>query len=146
MFKFGSTKRLGGYRNGVGGGNSLSGAVTKLGSSCSQLTGQVMPNRLANSTWSMRCARATLTRLQSGTTPRLCVTLASGSSYFFQAGTADLVNEWVATCNYWCHHFGEEPLMGGVSNMDYGWALVQSDDGPEGQATVKRLEEIASVS
>jgi hypothetical protein len=52
------------------------------------------------------------------------LTLASGSSYFFEAGTADLVNEWVSTCNYWSGRFSKEPLTGGVSNMEYGWNRV----------------------
>ncbi|KAB5589161.1 Sec7-like domain containing protein [Ceratobasidium theobromae] len=49
------------------------------------------------------------------------LTLASGAVYFFQAGTEDLVNEWVMTCNYWAARQSKEPLSGGVSNMEYGW-------------------------
>ncbi|CAE6497404.1 unnamed protein product [Rhizoctonia solani] len=49
------------------------------------------------------------------------LTLASGAVFFFQAGTEDLVNEWVATCNYWAARQSKEPLSGGVSNMEYGW-------------------------
>lgn len=52
------------------------------------------------------------------------LTLANESSYFFQAGTADLVNEWVSTCNYWSARLSKEPLTGGVSNMEYGWNQV----------------------
>ncbi|KAG9099537.1 hypothetical protein FRC06_005181 [Ceratobasidium sp. 370] len=37
------------------------------------------------------------------------------------AGTEDLVNEWVMTCNYWAARQSKEPLSGGVSNMEYGW-------------------------
>jgi len=53
------------------------------------------------------------------------LTLASGAVYFFQAGTEDLVNEWVSTCNYWAARQSKEPLAGGVSNMEYGWNRVQ---------------------
>ncbi|KAJ7270811.1 putative guanine nucleotide exchange factor [Mycena rebaudengoi] len=51
------------------------------------------------------------------------LTLANGGVYFFQAGTEELVNEWVSTCNYWAARTSKEPLAGGVSNimMEYGW-------------------------
>jgi hypothetical protein len=54
----------------------------------------------------------------------MVLTLASGAVYFFQAGTEELVNEWVQTCNYWAARQSKEPLAGGVSNMDYGWNRV----------------------
>jgi hypothetical protein len=40
---------------------------------------------------------------------------------FFQAGTEELVQEWVATCNYWAARRSRPPLPGGVSNVEYGW-------------------------
>lgn len=49
------------------------------------------------------------------------LTLSTDAVYFFQAGTEDLVNEWVSTCNYWAARLSKEPLSGGVSNMEYGW-------------------------
>ncbi|KZT56184.1 hypothetical protein CALCODRAFT_497760 [Calocera cornea HHB12733] len=52
------------------------------------------------------------------------LTLSDGAVYFFQAGTEDLVNEWVSTCNYWAARLSKEPLQGGVSNMEYGWNRV----------------------
>ncbi|KAI0355629.1 hypothetical protein OH77DRAFT_1511483 [Trametes cingulata] len=54
----------------------------------------------------------------------MVLTLANGGVYFFQAGTEELVNEWVSTCNYWAARQSKEPLMGGVSNMEYGWNRV----------------------
>jgi PH and SEC7 domain-containing protein len=54
----------------------------------------------------------------------MVLTLASGGVYFFQAGTEELVNEWVSTCNYWAARQSKEPLTGGVSNMEYGWNRV----------------------
>ena len=54
----------------------------------------------------------------------MVLTLANGGVYFFQAGTEELVNEWVATCNYWAARQSKEPLAGGVSNMEYGWNRV----------------------
>ena len=55
------------------------------------------------------------------------LSLPDGGSYFFQAGTADLVNEWVLTCNYWAGRSSKEPLTGGVSSANYGWNDVMSD-------------------
>lgn len=54
----------------------------------------------------------------------MVLTLSSGGVYFFQAGTEELVNEWVSTCNYWAARTSKEPLAGGVSNMEYGWNRV----------------------
>ena len=54
----------------------------------------------------------------------MVLTLSSGAVYFFQAGTEELVNEWVSTCNYWAARTSKEPLAGGVSNMEYGWNRV----------------------
>jgi hypothetical protein len=67
------------------------------------------------------------------------VTLPLGSTWFFQCGTPDLVSEWVSTCNYWSARLSREPLMGGVSNVEYGWNKVETnyqlddddDDGDE---------------
>lgn len=75
------------------------------------------------------------------------LTLATGSSFFFQAGTADLINEWVSTCNYWSARLSREPLTGGVSNMEYGWRRVQpiegGDEGEEVQGEDELAEELA---
>ncbi|KAF8973305.1 hypothetical protein BDZ97DRAFT_1752291 [Flammula alnicola] len=54
----------------------------------------------------------------------MVLTLANRGVYFFQAGTEELVNEWVSTCNYWAARTSKEPLAGGVSNMEYGWSRV----------------------
>lgn len=55
----------------------------------------------------------------------MVLTLSNGGVYFFQAGTEELVNEWVSTCNYWAARTSKEPLAGGVSNMEYGWNRVE---------------------
>jgi PH/SEC7 domain-containing protein len=54
----------------------------------------------------------------------MVLTQANRGVYFFQAGTEELVNEWVSTCNYWAARTSKEPLAGGVSNMEYGWSKV----------------------
>ncbi|WAR51713.1 hypothetical protein PtB15_1B149 [Puccinia triticina] len=58
------------------------------------------------------------------------LTLSTGASYFFQAGTEELVYEWVSTCNYWAARLSKEPLTGGVSNMEYGWNKLLEADAP----------------
>ncbi|KIY71151.1 hypothetical protein CYLTODRAFT_408393 [Cylindrobasidium torrendii FP15055 ss-10] len=62
----------------------------------------------------------------------MVLTLSHGGVYFFQAGTEELVNEWVSTCNYWAARTSREPLTGGVSNMEYGWNRVV--DAPHGRS------------
>ncbi|KAF9071687.1 Pleckstrin homology domain-containing protein [Rhodocollybia butyracea] len=56
----------------------------------------------------------------------MCLTLSNGGMYYFQAGTEELLNEWVSTCNYWAARTSKEPLAqaGGVTNMEYGWNRV----------------------
>ncbi len=68
------------------------------------------------------------------------LTLSSGVVFFFQAGTEDLVNEWVSTCNYWAARQSKEPLSGGVTNMEYGWnrLLHQADDTVENDQPSQR--------
>ncbi|BFZ59061.1 hypothetical protein YB2330_000063 [Saitoella coloradoensis] len=41
--------------------------------------------------------------------------------HLFHAGTAELVEEWIYTANYWAARTSKEPLAGAVSNIDYGW-------------------------
>ncbi|KAG5518338.1 hypothetical protein PMAC_003135 [Pneumocystis sp. 'macacae'] len=49
------------------------------------------------------------------------LTLPNGSVHFFQVGTSELLNEWVYTANYWAARLSKEPLLGGISNVEYGW-------------------------
>jgi hypothetical protein len=63
----------------------------------------------------------------------MVLTMANGAVFFFQAGTEELVNEWVSTCNYWAARTSKEPLAGGVSNMEYGWNRV-ADAYPHGRS------------
>ncbi|CAE7084045.1 unnamed protein product [Rhizoctonia solani] len=114
MFVFGETSANAGGGVTVGGGNWLSNAncVGKV----------VLSHALAHSLPPPGYNRQR---------PHCFVlTLASGAVFFFQAGTEDLVNEWVSTCNYWAARQSKEPLSGGVSNMEYGWnralELIQS--------------------
>ncbi|KAG8862477.1 hypothetical protein FRB96_001548 [Tulasnella sp. 330] len=105
MFTFGEGGTSGRGGGGVGGGNWLANA---------QSMGTVM---LAHS-----LAHGLPPPGYNRSRPHCFVlTLSTDAVYFFQAGTEDLVNEWVSTCNYWAARLSKEPLSGGVSNMEYGW-------------------------
>jgi hypothetical protein len=62
------------------------------------------------------------------------LSLPNGAVHLFQVGTPDIVKEFVSTANYWSARLSKEPMLGGISNMEYGWsdsvinrALVGSD-------------------
>lgn len=48
--------------------------------------------------------------------------LHTGSIHLFSAGTADIVKEFVSTANFWSARLSKEPMIGGVSSMEYGWS------------------------
>ncbi|KAL1638258.1 hypothetical protein SLS56_000066 [Neofusicoccum ribis] len=50
------------------------------------------------------------------------LSLPTGAVHLFQAGTVDIVKEYVQTANYWSARLSKEPLVGGVSNIEYGWS------------------------
>ena len=50
------------------------------------------------------------------------LSLPTGAVHLFQAGTPEIVREYVSTANYWSARLSKEPLIGGVSNMEYGWS------------------------
>lgn len=50
------------------------------------------------------------------------LSLPSGAVHFFEVGTAEIVREFVTTANYWAARLSKEPLIGGVSNVEYGWS------------------------
>ncbi|KAL9103257.1 MAG: hypothetical protein Q9163_001679 [Psora crenata] len=50
------------------------------------------------------------------------LSLPTGAIHLFQAGTPEIVKEFVATANYWSARLSKEPLVGGVSNIEYGWS------------------------
>lgn len=52
---------------------------------------------------------------------------SNGAVYVFQASSAEQVEEWVSTCNYWAARESKEPLAGGVSSLDYGWGASLYD-------------------
>lgn len=65
------------------------------------------------------------------------LSLPNGAVHLFQVGTPEIVKEFVTTANYWSARLSKEPLVGGISNMEYGWsesvinsALLQQENVP----------------
>ena len=50
------------------------------------------------------------------------LSLPNGAVHLFQVGTPDIVQEFVSTANYWSARLSKEPMMGGISNMEFGWS------------------------
>ncbi|KAI9814945.1 MAG: hypothetical protein M1832_005584 [Thelocarpon impressellum] len=49
------------------------------------------------------------------------LSLPTGAVHLFQVGTPDIVKEFVSTANYWSARLSKEPLVGAISNIEYGW-------------------------
>lgn len=80
------------------------------------------------------------------------LSLPTGAVHLFQVGTPDIVREFVCTANYWSARLSKEPLMGGVSSMEYGWsenvinpALIQKDSAPSVQGHMPRPSVTSSL-
>lgn len=65
------------------------------------------------------------------------LSLPTGAVHLFQVGTPEIVKEFVNTANYWSARLSKEPLVGGISNIEYGWsnsvinsALLQTENMP----------------
>ena len=50
------------------------------------------------------------------------LSLPTGAVHLFQVGTPEIVKEFVSTANYWSARLSKEPLVGGISNIEYGWS------------------------
>ncbi|KAF2018371.1 hypothetical protein BU24DRAFT_169419 [Aaosphaeria arxii CBS 175.79] len=80
------------------------------------------------------------------------LSLPTGAVHLFQVGTPDIVREFVSTANYWSARLSKEPLMGGVSSMEYGWgenvintALIRQDSTPSTQGHAHRPSMASSL-
>ncbi|GAW13482.1 hypothetical protein ANO14919_028680 [Xylariales sp. No.14919] len=68
------------------------------------------------------------------------LSLPSGAVHLFQVGTPEISKEFVLTVNYWSARLSTHPLIGGISNIEYGWsdavinnALIGAMDEPAPQ-------------
>ena len=48
--------------------------------------------------------------------------LPNGGVLAFLAGTREIADEYVYTCNYWAARVSKEPLVEAVSSVEYGWS------------------------
>lgn len=71
------------------------------------------------------------------------LSLPTGAVHLFSAGTADIVKEFVSTANFWSARLSKEPMIGGVSSMEYGWGdnvINRALTGPEVRGSLTGLE------
>ncbi|KAF1946479.1 hypothetical protein EJ02DRAFT_508706 [Clathrospora elynae] len=80
------------------------------------------------------------------------LSLPNGAVHLFQVGTPDIAREFVVTVNYWSARLSKEPLMGGVSSMEYGWgenvinpALIRQDSTPSVRGHMPRPSMTSSI-
>ncbi|UNI17862.1 hypothetical protein JDV02_004176 [Purpureocillium takamizusanense] len=50
------------------------------------------------------------------------LSLPTGAVHLFQVGTPEIMREFVNTANYWSARLSTHPLVGGISNIEYGWS------------------------
>lgn len=50
------------------------------------------------------------------------LSLPTGAVHLFQVGTPEIIREFVNTANYWSARLSTHPLVGGISNIEYGWS------------------------
>ncbi|EFX05550.1 sec7 domain containing protein [Grosmannia clavigera kw1407] len=50
------------------------------------------------------------------------LSLPTGAVHLFQVGTPEICKEFVTTANYWSARLSTHPLVGGISNMEFGWS------------------------
>ncbi|KAG5981237.1 hypothetical protein E4U55_003148 [Claviceps digitariae] len=50
------------------------------------------------------------------------LSLPTGAVHLFQVGTTEIIREFVNTANYWSARLSSHPLVGGISNIEYGWS------------------------
>ncbi|KAK1590137.1 Sec7 domain-containing protein [Colletotrichum navitas] len=50
------------------------------------------------------------------------LSLPTGAVHLFQVGTPEIGKEFVTTANYWSARLSTHPLVGGISNIEYGWS------------------------
>ncbi|KAL2262342.1 hypothetical protein VTK26DRAFT_1615 [Humicola hyalothermophila] len=57
------------------------------------------------------------------------LSLPTGAVHLFQVGTPEICKEFVSTANYWSARLSTHPLVGGISNIEYGWSEAVINSG-----------------
>lgn len=69
------------------------------------------------------------------------LSLPTGAVHLFQVGTPDILREFVSTANYWSARLSNHPLVGGISNIEYGWSdgIIQQVQAVTGNSTPETI-------
>lgn len=87
--------------------------------------GNWQENATTLATWSLRLTMASMLPSPGYSKQRQHVwalSLPTGAVHLFHVGTPEICTEFVTTVNYWSARLSTHPLIGGVSNMEYGWS------------------------
>lgn len=87
--------------------------------------GNWQENATTLATWSLRLTMASLLPHPGYSKQRQHVwalSLPTGAVHLFHVGTPEICTEFVTTVNYWSARLSTHPMIGGVSNMEYGWS------------------------
>ena len=87
--------------------------------------GNWQDNATSQGTFSLRqtLASALPSPGYSRTRPHVwALSLPTGAVHLFQVGTPEICKEFVTTANYWSARLSTHPLIGGISNIEYGWS------------------------
>ncbi|KAK4124115.1 hypothetical protein N657DRAFT_571067 [Parathielavia appendiculata] len=93
--------------------------------------GNWQDNAISQGTFSLRQTLASVLPPPgySRTRPHVwALSLPTGAVHLFQVGTPEICKEFVCTANYWSARLSTHPLVGGISNIEYGWsdAIINS--------------------
>ncbi|KAF3763221.1 hypothetical protein M406DRAFT_64339 [Cryphonectria parasitica EP155] len=87
--------------------------------------GNWQENATTLGTWSLRLTLASALPPPGYSKQRphvWALSLPTGAVHLFHVGTPEICNEFVTTANYWSARLSTHPLIGGVSNMEFGWS------------------------
>lgn len=87
--------------------------------------GNWQENATTLATWSLRLTMASVLPHPGYSKQRQHVwalSLPTGAVHLFHVGTPEICTEFVTTANYWSARLSTHPLIGGVSNMEFGWS------------------------
>ncbi|PSR80495.1 hypothetical protein BD289DRAFT_455301 [Coniella lustricola] len=87
--------------------------------------GNWQENATTLGTWNLRLALASTLPPPGYSKQRphvWALSLPTGAVHLFHVGTPEICNEFVTTANYWSARLSTHPMIGGVSNMEYGWS------------------------
>ncbi|KUI72453.1 hypothetical protein VM1G_07641 [Cytospora mali] len=87
--------------------------------------GNWQENATSLGNWSLRLALASALPPPGYSKQRpnvWALSLPTGAVHLFHVGTPEICKEFVTTANYWSARLSTHPLVGGISNMEYGWS------------------------